>query len=144
MATAARIGLGTEFSMEATAGGVMTALGEILSITTPSVTIDEVEATHMGSTGGFREYITGLKDGGEGEITMNYVPGSATDLLITTALTDGEVRGYTIVIPDGDTGWEITGDLIVRSYSKDIPIDDRMTATMGVRFTGQATEAAAV
>lgn len=142
MATAARIGLGTVFSMEATAGGALTALGEVLSITTPSVTVDEVEATSFDSVGGFREYITGLKDGGEGEFTMNYVPGSATDLLITAALVDGEARGYKIEIPDGDTGWEITGDLIVRSYSKDIPIDDRMTATMGVRFTGQATEAA--
>lgn len=144
MATQARIGLGTEFHLEATSGGTLTALGEILSVTTPSITVEEVEATHMGSTDGFREYISGLKDGGEGEITMNYVPGSATDTLITTALTDGEARGYKIVVPDGAFGWEVTGDLIVRSYSKDIPIDGRMTATMGVRFTGSPTEAAAI
>ena len=143
MATAARIGLGTEFHLEATAGGgTLTKLGEVTAITTPSVTVDEVEATSFDSVGGFREYITGLRDGGEGEITMNYVPGSATDTLIQTALTDGEARDYMIVLPNGAAGWEVTGSLIVRSYTKDVPIDDRMTATLGVRFTGQATEAA--
>ncbi len=142
MATEARIGLGTEFWLEATAGGTLTKLGEILGVPSPSITVDEVEATHMGSPGGYREYITGLRDGGEGEITMNYVPGSPTDLLIRAALADGEQREYMIVIPDGATGWEVTGTLVVRSYAKDIPIDDRMTATLGVRFSGQSAEAA--
>ena len=142
MPTAARIGLGTEFHLEATAGGVLTKLGEITGITTPSVTIDEVDATSFDSEGGFREYITGLRDGGTGEFTMNYVPGSATDTLISAAIADGAARGYMIVIPNGGAGWEVTGNLVVLSYTKDVPIDDRMTATLGVRFTGQSAEAA--
>ena len=48
---------------------------------------------------------------------MNYVPGSATDLLIQAALTDGVTRAYKIVIPDGAFGWEIDGDCIVRATS---------------------------
>jgi predicted secreted protein len=142
MATDARIGLGTEFWLEDTAGGTLTNLGEILSVPSPAITVDEVEATHMASPGGYREYIAGLKDGGSGDITMNYVPGSATDVIIRAALTDREARGYKIVIPDGATGWEVTGDLVVLGYSKDIPIDDRMVATVSVRFSGEPTEAA--
>lgn len=142
MATEARIGLGTEFHLEATAGGTLTELGEILSVTPPSSTVEEVDATHMGSPNRRREFISGLIDDGEGTFEMNYVPGSATDILIRAALNDGEARGYKIVIPDGDTGWEITGDCIVRGYERSIPIDDRMTATLTVRFTGAPTEAA--
>lgn len=142
MATEARIGLGTEFWLEATAGGTLTQLGEVLSVPSPGVEVEEIEATHMGSAGGYREFIPGFKTGTTGDIVMNYVPGSATDVLIKAALTDRETRGYKIVIPDGDTGWEITGDVVVLGYTKDIPIDDRMTATVTVRFTGESTEAA--
>lgn len=73
---------------------------------------------------------------------MNYVPGSATDVIIRAALADGVTRSYKIVLPDGDAGWEIEGDCIVRGYERNVPIDDRMTATLTIRFTGASTEAA--
>jgi predicted secreted protein len=143
MATEARIGLGTEFYLEddTTPTPVLTKLGEILSVTTPQSTVEEVEATHMDSPNRRREYISGLIDDGEGTFEMNYVPGSATDVLIRAALDDGVTRGYKIIIPDGATGWEITGECIVRGYERSVPIDDRMTATLTVRFTGAPTEA---
>lgn len=141
--TAARIGLGTEFWLD-NALGALTQLGEILSVTTPQSTVEEVEATHMGSPNRRREFISGLIDDGEGSFEMNYVPSSATDVLIRAALNDGVARDYKIVIPDGATGWEITGSCIVRGYERNIPIDDRMTATLTVRFTGSPIEAAGV
>jgi predicted secreted protein len=141
--TAARIGYGTEFWLEddTSPTPVLTQLGEILSVSVPNSQVEDVEATHMESPNRRREWITGLIDDGEGTFEMNYVPGSATDDLIQTALADGVARGYRIVLPDGATGWEITGDCIVKGYERNIPIDDRMTATLTVRFTGAATEA---
>lgn len=142
--TAARIGYGTEFWLEddTSPTPVLTKLGEILSVSTPNSQVEEVEATHMESPNRRREYVAGLIDDGEGTFEMNYVPGSATDLLIQEALADGVTRGYRIVLPDGDTGWEIVGDCIVKGYERNIPIDDRMTATLTVRFSGSPTEAA--
>lgn len=143
MATEAQIGLGAEFHLEATAGGTLTQLGEITGISLPNPQVEEVEATHFGSPDRRREYISGLIEDGEGTFEMNYVPGSATDALIRAALADGAARGYMIVVPDGAGAWEITGDCIVRGYERNVPIDDRMTATLTVRFTGASTEAAA-
>jgi predicted secreted protein len=113
--TDARIGYGTEFWLEddTSPTPVLTQLGEILSVSVPNSQIEDVEATHMESPGRRREWISGLIDDGEGTFEMNYVAGSATDLLIQDAVTDGVTRGYRIVLPDGSTGWEITGDCIV-------------------------------
>ena len=140
--TEAMIGLGTEFHLEddTSPTPVLTRLGEILSVSTPNSQVDDGEATHMASPGRRREYIAGLIDDGEGTFEMNYVAGSATDVLIQNALADGVARGYKIILPDGQTGWEITGDCIVKGYERNVPIDDRMTATLTVRFTGEPVE----
>lgn len=140
--TDARIGYGTEFWLD-NGSNVLTQLGEILSVTPPNPQIEDVEATHMLSPNRRREYIAGLIEDGEGSFEMNLVPGSATDTLIQEALTDGVTRSYMIVIPDGAFGWEIAGDCIVKGYERTVPIDDRMTATLTVRFTGASTESAA-
>lgn len=142
MTTEAQIGWGAEFHLEATAGGTLTQLGEITGISLPNPQTAEVEATHFGSPNRRREYISGLIEDGEGSFEMNFVPGSATDTLIRAAQADGESRGYMIVIPDGTGTWEVTGECIVRGYERSVPIDDRMTATLTVRFTGATTEAA--
>ncbi len=141
--TDARIGWSAEFWLD-NASGTLTQLGEILSVTPPNPQVEDVEATHMASPNRRREYVPGLIEDGEGTFEMNLVPGSATDLLIQAALSDGETRSYKIVVPDGAFGWEIQGDCIVKGYERNIPIDDRMTATLTVRFTGASTEAAAV
>jgi hypothetical protein len=64
-------------------------------------------------------------------------------VLIRAAIDDGVARDFKIVLPvaDGST-WEITGDCIVKGWERNIPIDDRMTATLSVRFTGSPAEAA--
>jgi predicted secreted protein len=140
--TEALIGWSAEFWLD-NASGTLTQLAEILSVTPPNPQVEDVEATHMLSPNRRREYISGLIEDGEGTFEMNLVPGSATDTLIQAAVADGVARSYKIVIPDGAFGWEIEGDCIVKGYERNIPIDDRMTATMTVRFTGESTEAAA-
>ena len=140
MTTNVGIGLGSEFWLD-NASNSLTQLDEVLSVALPNPQIADVEATHMGSTA--REFIAGLKDYGDGTVEMNYIPGSATDVLIRAAVADGVTRSFKTVLPvaDGST-WEITGECIVKGYERSDPIDNRMTATMTVRFTGSPSEAA--
>jgi predicted secreted protein len=140
--TDARIGYGSEFWLD-NAGGTLTQLDEVLSITPPNPQTTDVEATHMLSPNRRREYIAGLIEDGEGTFEFNYVAGGATDVLVRAAIADGVERSYKIVLPDGATGWEIEGACIVKGWERATPIDDRMTATLTVRFTGASTEAAA-
>lgn len=139
--TDAQIGWGAQFWLDNNLG-TLVELGEITGISLPAPETTEVEATHFKSPNRRREYISGLIEDGEGTFEMNYVPGSATDLLVREAQTSGTSRDYKIVIPDGAGTWEVTGACIVRRYERNIPIDDRMTASLTVRFTGASTEAA--
>lgn len=141
--TEALIGHGAEFWLD-NASGVLTQLGEITAVTPPNPQTEDVEATHMASPNRRREYIAGLIEDGEGTFEMNYVAGSPTDVLIRAALNDGVTRSYRIILPTAGDGWQIDGECIVKGYERNIPIDDRMTATVTVRFTGSSTEAAVV
>jgi hypothetical protein len=138
MTTNVGIGLGTEFWLD-NASNVLTQLDEVLSVTPPNPQIDDVEATHMASTA--REFIAGLIDYGEGQFEFNYVPNNATDVLIRAAIADGNTRSYKVVLPIADgTSQEITGECIVKGWVRNVPIDNRMTATLSVRFSGSPTE----
>lgn len=137
MTTAVGIGLGSEFWLD-NASGVLTQLDELLSVTPPNPQIEDVEATHMGSTA--REFISGLADFGSGEFTFNFIPHNATDVLIRAAIVDRVARSFKIVLPiaSGSTQ-EITGECIVQGWAPADPIDDRMTASLTVRYTGSPT-----
>lgn len=134
----ALIGYGTEVWLK-NASNVLTQLDECIAISLPNSQVDDVDATHMLSPSRRREYIAGLIDDGEGTFEFNLVPGSATDLLIQQALDSGDARGYEVIIPDGAFGQKFAGSCIVKGYERNVPIDDRMTATMTVRFTGAVT-----
>lgn len=141
MTTAVGIGSGAQFWLDNDTD-TLTQLGEILGVPNPNVQTDEVEATHMAS-GGYREFIAGLKDPGEGSFDINFVPSSATYALLVEAQESGTTRDYKIVLPcaDGST-WEITGEGFVKGIERVVPIDDRMTATITFRFSGAPSEAA--
>lgn len=141
MTTGAGIGLGSEFHL-ANASAVLTQIAEIKSITPPNPQQDDVDATHMASPNRRREYVAGLIEDGEGVFEMNLVPGSASELLILAALSDGVTRAYKIVLPKPAGGQrKIEGNCIVKGYERTVPIDDVMTAALTVRFTGASTEA---
>jgi len=136
------IGWGAEFWLD-DAAGALTELAGIFELTVPNYQTDEVEITHYKSLGRKREYIAGLIETGEGTFTMNYVPGSATDVICRAAHADGATRSFRIVIPDvaGADEWTIDGDCFAKGYERGVPVDDRMTATLTVKFTGNTTEA---
>ncbi len=140
--TEAAIGYGSEFWLE-NESGTLVQLAEITAVTPPNSQTADVEATHMLSPNRRREYISGLIDDGEGTFEMNLVPGSASDILIRQAQTEGDQRTYRMYIPDGAFGWRIQGTCIIKGYERKVPIDDRMMATLTIRFSGAADESAA-
>lgn len=137
--TVAKIGWGATFKLHN--GTTLTLIGEVTSISLPNSQTADVEATHFSSPNRRREFIAGLIDDGEGTFEMNLEPGGTSDLLIQAAVTAGDSRAYEIQIPKPSGTWKVTGNCIVKGYERNVPIDDRMTATLTVRFTGAATEA---
>lgn len=139
MTTNAKIGWGATLKMGTPT--TLTAVAELTKISLPNSQTAEQEATHFASPSRRREFIAGLIDDGTGTFEMNLDPGSTTDAGIRAALSDGIARPYEIQIPTTSGTWKVTGNFIVKGYERNVPIDDRMTAVMTVRFTGAATEA---
>lgn len=142
----ARIGWGGEVQLSTSASEAgLVELVEVVSFGLPNDEADEVEVTHLKSPNKRKEFIKGLKDGGEVEVSLNYVPGSATDILVRDAADDGDVRAVRFIIPDqtGTPAWQITTSGFVKGYSRGpVAAGDKIEATVRIRVTGAQTEAA--
>lgn len=144
--TEARIGWGGEIQLGLTeAAASLVELEEVRSCTFPADEADEHEVTHLKSPGRRKEFISGLIDAGECTISLNYVPGAATDLLLVAAAAAGDTRAVRFIIP-GQTGaaeWQITTTGFVKRYAVDnMEPNAPMTATAVIRLTGAQSQAA--
>lgn len=142
----ATIGWGGEVQLS-TSSSVdgLVELVEVVSFGLPDDQADEVEVTHLKSPGKRKEFISGLTDGGEVEVSLNYVPGSATDLLVRAAKDAGDERAVRFIIPDqaGVAAWQITTSCFVKGYARGpVSVGEKIAATIRLRITGAQSEAA--
>lgn len=133
--TDARIGYGTKYAIRRS-GGAFASIAEVINVTPGEATADRIDATHMLSPGRRREYISGLIDNGEASFEINWIPGNATDELLRDLMATGEVADHQITFPNGIS---VEFEAAVTGFSKAIPIDDRMTATITVAVSGEET-----
>lgn len=126
----------TVFVADSSSPGVFTQLQEVTEVTPPNFQVDDVEATHFTSTNRTREYIAGFIEPGEASVSMNRVPGSATEILLMALQTAGTQVMIRIVWPNNGM-WEFVGH--VKGYETASPIDDRMTATCTFKVDGAQT-----
>lgn len=131
--TQARIGHGTTFEMaDAATPTVFTYLAEIYDLTPPSDTIDQVEASHMQSPNRTKEYISAMSDPGEVSFSMNYVPGSTSDAALRAA--KGKRKWCRITFPSGN---QLLFFAELQSYAPTAPTNERMTADVALKVSGQ-------
>ncbi|WP_085025291.1 phage tail tube protein [Ensifer aridi] len=131
--TEASIGYGITFEMaDILTPTVFTYLAEIYDVTPPSDETDQVDATHMQSPNRNREFIEGLTDPGEASFEMNYVPGSASDKALIAA--KGKRKWCRITFPNGVQTLFVGSR---QSYEKAAPTDDKMTATVTFKVSGE-------
>jgi predicted secreted protein len=149
--TKARIGYGAKVYIEASPFGAnaaplvsaMELVGELTSLSEPSRSKDTVDATHMGSPDRYREFIAGLKDGGEVPLEGNRVQGDDGQ----TALEDAfEYDGSVYVVLEIPTvpavRWTLKG--ILTSREGETPLDDKMTFSASLKVTGKPSLAPVV
>jgi len=128
MATTGLHGHGTTLAI----GG--SAVGQIISISGPNMTRDSIEITNMGSTNKWREFIPGMLDAGECTADVVY-DGTAVATFLAAQLTQ-TAQTITVTFPDTGT-WAASGFLTSLGHS--IPYDDKVSQSVGIKFTGAAT-----
>lgn len=130
----AKIGFGVQFEFgdgESPEG--FTKVAEVTNVSgAPSFQRGSVRVTHTDSPDRWHEEIAGLTEGSTVTITMNFLPGHASqdgDTGIFSHSKDPNNRNYRVRWPmfDPEIVFQFLGHL--ESYDADTPIDDRMTAT---------------
>lgn len=124
--------MGTTFKMGPTSA--TNAVGSLTSIGGLDVSADTIETTSLDSADGFREFIQGLKDGGdvalEGGLDKDT---TANQNVIYTAFTTGEVNKCEIGFPDGSK-WAFDG--IVTGISTNADLEDLVGFSSTLKVTG--------
>lgn len=136
--TTASIGFGCTFQRSdgATPTPAYTDIGEVIDPGAFSMTRDTVDATHTGSTNRFREFIGGLRDGGEFSPVLALNPGNAAHDALIADIKLNTAVGYRFAFNDAlSHRWTFSG--FITSLAQTTPIDDRMTVAVTVKVTGE-------
>jgi predicted secreted protein len=115
-------------------GSQWVPIANINSASGPGSERTTIDVTTLDSTGGYREFITGLRDGGEFTFGMNFV--IETYLLIKDDFEDNDLQQYSVVFPDDESS-TIVFDGIVTGFPLDIPLDDKVTCNVTIKISGE-------
>jgi predicted secreted protein len=129
-------GVGTQFlrTEPGSSSGAEAAIAEINSITGPGMTRDFIDVTSLDSTGGYREFIGGFRDGGQLTLNMNF---AIEGYLIMLSDFENDVEAH-YAIELADTGvTRIDFDGFVTDLPLTITPDDKVTADVTIKITGQ-------
>ena len=114
-------------------------IAEVASIGGPNETSDEIEVTHLRSTGGYREFLQSFKDGGELPLVMNFIPGDGTQDSLTGLRAEfqtGAKKNYQITFPDTTT---CTFEAFVKSIGTPIAVGEKLSLNCTLRVVGATT-----
>lgn len=89
--------LGTTISFNSKAIGGLTSIGEV------SPGADEIDVTTLDSADGYKEFLQGLKDGGEVTLAGHHVNADVGQVEIRTGFGSGDVDAVVITFPDNTT-----------------------------------------
>ena len=131
MSSNAFAGVGTVFKR----AGV--AVAEVNSISGPNSTRNQIDVTSLDSTGGYKEFIGGFRDGGEVTLNMNFTK-ATYGLMQNDFENDDNSIAYTVVLSDA-SATTIGFNGFVQSLGFAVPTEDKVTADVTIKVTGPVT-----
>ena len=115
-------------------------VAEIMSVEGPSPERDVYDITTIDSTGNYREFIPGLKDGGEVSLEMNYTPESYQQFKDEfDKENEAAVQWYSVVFNDNavnDSKHCLFFQAMAINLGNSIPTDDKVSANVTLKVTG--------
>lgn len=112
-------------------------VAELTEIGGVDMSADTIDVTTLSSSDGFREFIQGLKDGGDVSISGFFYPGDTNgQAAMLTAFENGTLDGYTITFP-ATMGATWTFDAIVTSYTTGAAMEDGVTFEATIKISGK-------
>jgi len=125
-------GVGTRFRRWT--GSAWADLAEVTGITGPNKSRDTIDVTSLDTTGGYREFIGGFRDGGTVTLPMNFT--RDTYDLMNTDFESDVLKNYEIVLSDSEnTSFEFEG--FITELGLAVPVDDKISADVTIKISGQ-------
>jgi predicted secreted protein len=113
---------------------VFTAVAHLTGVTPPGLSRDTIDVSDHDSPDQWREFIGGMKDGGEVSVDINYDP--PVHDVIAADFDDPKPRSYKVVFPDDDaTTWSFQA--ILTGFEPDAPFDDKLSASLTWKVSGK-------
>lgn len=125
---------GTIWAVEFTASS-FTEIGEVTNISLLDISVDTIDGSSHDSPGQWREFVAGMKDGGELSMDVNYDPALHDEIY---AEVGGAVKGHRFTLPDAGAA-TVEFDAIVTGFSAEAPYDDKLSASITLKVTGAVT-----
>jgi len=103
--------LGTVLSYESSTGpSVFTAIGQILNVTGPGMTVTPIETTNLETTGAKTFRPSAIYDGGEVTFTIQYDPGLSPHAAMSSLVLSPALENFKITLADsGAATYEFAG-----------------------------------
>lgn len=111
-------------------------IAEITSISGPTESFDLIDVTSLESTGGFKEFIVGLGDGGEISFEGNFIASDIDGQIAMYAdFKAREKRNWRIEMPDGSS---LSGEGLLTAWSLNFPANDKISISGKIKVSGSA------
>lgn len=119
-------------------------IAELTAISGPNMSVDTIDLTHHTSPNTFREFVAGLRDGGEVSIEGNFYSGdTAGQVALVTDMQAGSKKEAIITGPTS-AAYTWTFDAICTSFELTHPDDDKIGFSATFKISGKPVLAVTV
>jgi len=130
-------GTGTNFQRgDGASPEVFTTVGDVINVTGPGITKDEIEVTALDSSA--KEFIGALDDPGEVSLELNWNPQDAEHVNLRTDAEGNTARNYRIVWSDV-SATQVTFNGEVMEFSINTEANDAAKGSVRVKINGALT-----
>ena len=120
-----------------------TYIGDLTGIGGPNMSVDTIDVTAHDSTGGFREFVAGLIDGGDITFEGNLLTAAAGDEIIELAEERANVlfivkfptSGTIVADANNREAWLLAGSVV--GFETNAPHDGKIGFSASIKLTGQ-------
>lgn len=135
---AGRDAFGTQFLRDSTGAGAYVAIASVSDGDGPNQSRESIDTTAHDSPNKYREFVKGLKDGGDVNITLNWDPGQLTHVTLRGDFEEDALRNYRIIFLPGDADEAtVTFAAMITDMGHAWPIDDKLEQEVTFKISGQ-------
>lgn len=117
-------------------GSPAVAVARVKSIGGPKQSRESIDVTTLDSTGGYREFIGGFRDGGEVSVSGFFIYSDGGQKAVIAAFDSEEAQAFKVKFPK-DVGAQWSFDGVVIDYEVGSEVGDAITFSATIKVSGK-------